>query len=379
MTWPVVSLGEVMSLDPDPHSVEFVESYRNIGILNFGRGAFKKPDIRGEATSASTLFRVRADQFIYSRLFAFEGAYTVVPKEFDGAFVSNEFPTFTLRTERIDSGYLQWVFRRPETWRALASKSVGLGDRRQRIHPTHVLSFEIPLPPLDQQQAVVERMNRTAQAVAGHLEQAKRIECEIAAAESSAFALIAANAPRLPLREIAPLTRRPVVVDPETSYTEIGVRSFFKGLFTRRSVKGEAFEWQKLFHVREGDLVFSNLMAWEQAIGLAKAEHNNSVGNHRMLTCEVDRRRATPEFLFYYFTTDEGFRKIVEASPGTMVRNKTLSTKLLPNITVPTPSLDAQVWFTDIQRKANEARLAQSEAVEQLRGLVPATLHEALG
>ena len=41
-----------------------------------------------------SLRRVKEGQFIYSRLFAFEGAYGMVTKEFDGAFVSQEYPTF---------------------------------------------------------------------------------------------------------------------------------------------------------------------------------------------------------------------------------------------------------------------------------------------
>ena len=36
------------------------------------------------------------DQFVYSKLFAWEGALAVVDSEFDGLFVSQEFPTFTI-------------------------------------------------------------------------------------------------------------------------------------------------------------------------------------------------------------------------------------------------------------------------------------------
>jgi type I restriction enzyme S subunit len=50
---------------------------------------------------------VRAKQFIYSRLFAFEGAYGVVPDEFDGLFVSNEYPTFDLDTSRVTPDFVQ--------------------------------------------------------------------------------------------------------------------------------------------------------------------------------------------------------------------------------------------------------------------------------
>ncbi len=59
-------------------------------------------------------------------------------------------------------------------------------------------------------------------------------------------------------------------IDPDETYTELGVRSFYKGTFHRRTVNGAEFTWQKLFRIHQGDLVFSNLMAWEQAIAVAQ-------------------------------------------------------------------------------------------------------------
>ena len=61
--------------------------YPNLGIYSFGRGLFAKPSISGATTSAPKLFRVRSGQFIYSRLFAFEGAFGVVPEHMDGWYV----------------------------------------------------------------------------------------------------------------------------------------------------------------------------------------------------------------------------------------------------------------------------------------------------
>ncbi len=379
MNWPKARLGEVMRLAHEAHPVEPGRTYPNLGIYSFGRGVFAKPPIDAATTSATTLYKVKAGQLIYSRLFAFEGAYTTVPEEFDGAFVSNEFPTFSVRPDRALPGYLGWLFRWPETWRLLRLKSVGLGDRRQRIHPERLLEHEAPLPPLEEQKRIVARLDAAASALAKRRAAADAVAAEMSSTLRSAFARIVADAPRARMGDIAPLVRRAVTIDAEALYSEIGVRSFYRGLFTRRTVKGEEFDWQKLFEVRSGDLVFSNLMAWEQAIGLADTLHNGSVGNHRMLTCEVDSRRASPDFLFYYFTTEEGFRQIVGASPGTMVRNKTLSTRLLPGITVPTPSLDTQHWFDQLQAKCAAARAAQRNSEFELSRLLPAMLHDAFG
>jgi hypothetical protein len=194
---------------------------------------------------------------------------------------------------------------------------------------------------------------------------------------ASAFRKLSCDAPRHPMGYVAPLVRRPVEIDPGETYTEIGVRSFYKGIFHRRTVAGSEFTWQKLYRIAAGDLVFSNLMAWEQAIALATAADNGCVGNHRMLTCEADRAKCLPMFLWYYFRTPEGLAQVVAASPGSIARNKTLSAELLPNISVPVPSLDAQEWFGALHTKARTVEVGRAEVDGTLNALIPSLLHSA--
>ncbi len=274
MTWPKVALGEVMTLDLEPHRVEAGQTYPNIGIYSFGRGTFAKADIDAASTSASTLYRVRAGQIIYSRLFAFEGAYASVPAEHDGAFVSNEFPTFTVDPDQVDPDYIAWLFRWHGTWRSLRAGAVGMGDRRQRVHPDRVLHHRIFLPSLAEQRRTIMRLDAAAAAMAARITAAGELEAELAATLAAAFDRITRDAPRSTMGEVAPLARRSITIDPEAEYAEIGVRSFYRGIFTRRVLKGEDFSWQKLFRVNKGDLVFSNLMAWEQAVALGSGPIN---------------------------------------------------------------------------------------------------------
>lgn len=195
----------------------------------------------------------------------------------------------------------------------------------------------------------------------------------------AAFDTLASSAPRQRMGDVAPLVRRPIEIEPEKTYTEIGVRSFYKGIFHRRTITGAEFTWQKLFRIVEGDLVFSNLMAWEQAIALATAVDEGCVGNHRMLTCEVDRTRCDPMFLWYYFRTPEGLAQVVAASPGSIARNKTLSAELLPNITVPLPALDAQQWFKSLHEKTIAVDVGRDGVGLELNRLIPALLHQVFG
>jgi type I restriction enzyme S subunit len=137
--WPKVRLSDCLQLTNEIVTVQRDQEYPNFGIYSFGLGLFRKRPISGLASSALTLRRVRRRQFIYSRLFAFEGAYGIVGNEFDGCFVSNEYPTFDCDETRILPQYLVAYFSMPRVWEAVAKGSKGLGVRRQRVPPDAIL------------------------------------------------------------------------------------------------------------------------------------------------------------------------------------------------------------------------------------------------
>jgi len=155
--WEEVVISDFAKLSLNPVHVNSDELYKNIGIYSFAKGLFEKGSIDGASTSAKTLYRIRAGQFIYSRLFAFEGAYALVPKEFDGYFVSNEFPTFDINSQRSSSKFLMSLFFTEADWQDLRMSGKGVGDRRLRIQPEHILKRKVWLPPR-KEQARIEKL-----------------------------------------------------------------------------------------------------------------------------------------------------------------------------------------------------------------------------
>ena len=174
--WKRKRLSDVIRFVDDSHKVEPDRAYPNLGIYSFGRGLFHKPPIDGLATSATALRRVKSGQFIYSRLFAFEGAYGRVTSEFDGAFVSHEYPTFDCEAQQVRAEFLAAYFKPAHTWKAVAAGSKGLGDRRQRVQPAQLLTHELWVPPISWQnrlaevQAEVDALNRVQAETAAELE-----------------------------------------------------------------------------------------------------------------------------------------------------------------------------------------------------------------
>lgn len=185
--WTRVMLGDLLKHSRDQVRVDPAASYPNVGIYSFGRGVFAKPDIEGAMTSASTLFRVRAGQFIYSRLFAFEGAYAYVPPQLDGYFVSNEFPVFDVDTSRVDVRWLASYLRSPDRWAELGGSSKGIGVRRQRVPVDAVLTYEVWLPPVAEQHRIVEAIQKLNDAILARAGAQQRTRTLVAAAVNEVF------------------------------------------------------------------------------------------------------------------------------------------------------------------------------------------------
>jgi type I restriction enzyme S subunit len=146
---------------------------------------------------------------------------------------------------------------------------------------------------------------------------------------------------------------------------------FHKGLLV-----GAELTWQRLFRVEKGDLLFSNIKAWEGAFAVVGENDHGRVGSHRYLTCAPVPDVAESWFLWFYLQTPEGLLQIQEASPGSADRNRTLSTKRLMAIDVPVPPIEKQRAFVRLLGRANEARQALASASSDRDQLLPVLLRQ---
>jgi type I restriction enzyme S subunit len=273
--------------------------------------------------------------------------------------------------------YLYWYFRCPATWEQLAKHSTGVGARRERLHPSRLLAEAVPLPTLPEQGRIVASLDAIATrlAEAGRLRQ--EIQDDAKALLHSVFHRLIQGAEYRPLAEVAPIVRRPVQIDLDGAYPELGVRSFGKGTFHKPLLAGADVGAKKLYHIHPGDLVLSNVFAWEGAIAVARPDDKGRVGSHRFITCVPLPDAATADFLCFYLRTGEGMEQVREASPGGAGRNRTLGLTKLERVRVPVPGIDRQREFSALQAKVAAIHQAQAANQAELDALLPAVLDKA--
>ncbi|WP_299532577.1 restriction endonuclease subunit S [uncultured Streptomyces sp.] len=137
------------------------KTYRTAGILNRGRGLFHRPTISGNETKYPRYNQLKSHQFVYSKLFGWEGSLAVVPEDFHGIHVSHEFPTFDIDPEVADVSYMTHLARWDGLHYRLKDQGSGMGSRRQRVNVSRLLATEVPLPSLPEQRRIVERLTLT--------------------------------------------------------------------------------------------------------------------------------------------------------------------------------------------------------------------------
>lgn len=367
-------LSEVAPLVRREVSIEPGADYTELGVRSFHKGTFHRRTLKGVEFTWQGLYRINQNDLIFSNIMAWEGAVAMAGAMDDGCIGNHRMLTCACNPEHANPAFLAHYFKTPEGMAKLVGASTGTVARNRTLTATALSRLEVPVPPIDLQNRLVQHLNKLT-------EKTQLISAHMDAIERDAKHLLAllfrdaiAGAPLRPMAEVAPLVRREVVINPEKSYTELGVRSFYKGAFHRRTVPGSDFSWQDLYRAQAGDLIFSNIMAWEQAIAIAQIEDDGCVGNHRMLTCEANVDLAVSGFLWYYFTTDEGFAKIYAASPGTAARNRTMTAPALMAIEVPTPPLATQQTFDRLQAEIATLKAKHTAIRQANAALLPATL-----
>lgn len=326
--------------------------YQEVTVKLWGKGVVRRGLVRGAELAGNRRFIARAGHFILSKIDARNGASGLVPPTLEGAVVTNDFPLFQVDRSIVDLRYLELLSRTPAFIDLCRRSSEGTTNR-VRLDEDKFLALKVRLPSVGEQKRVVDRVDSVArkllEADTIRTEQRRLTEQLIA----SAFDDISRGAPLKKMSLVAPIVRRPVEISFDTTYPELGIRSFFKGTFHKPSLSALELGSKRLFSILPGDLIFSNVFAWEGAVAIASPNDAGRYGSHRFITCAVDEDVANAAYLLQYFRTEEGFEKIKEASPGGAGRNRTLGIEALGEIQVPMPPVELQRKFAGLHQKAS--------------------------
>lgn len=373
--WPMVPLGEVLTKSTAQVEIAPHETFSEVTVRLWGKGVDLRRKVTGAEIKADRRFIVSPGQFIVSRIDARNGAFGLIPDVLAGAIVSNDFPVFNANAKRLAPSFLNWLSK-TSTFVDLCRRASEGTTNRVRLKENLFLQMEIPLPPISEQKKIVDWIDDVAKRVEKANYEAESAIKRLENLLMSAFYDLSEGAPRRAMKDVAPLIRRQAAIDPAADYPELGVRCFGKGTFQKPSLSGLDVGTKKLYAIEPGDLIFSNVFAWEGAIAVAKDEDKGRYGSHRFITCVPNSGVANAVFLNFYFQTPVGIEQIRDASPGGAGRNRTLGLNKLEKIMVPVPRYELQVWFDQLYEKVEMAKRMMTQAGEERNAILPSVLNQ---
>ena len=158
-----VHLSNVLNQYYVPEKIDKPELESYITLSSYGKGIKKREIKEGKTPVPFTGCRIKAGQFVSSRLHAKEGAFGLVPDELDGSVVSRDFPVFDIDIKQINPKYLLAAVSHESFYQQFLNDSFGSTTKR-RIKEDIFLEYSIILPPLDKQNEYVsflEHIERT--------------------------------------------------------------------------------------------------------------------------------------------------------------------------------------------------------------------------
>lgn len=111
------------------------------------------PRERTEAFKGA-MFAAYPGDIAFSKIDARNGAVGLIPDSIPKAVVTSEYPVFTPKADKLRAGYLHHLLRADHFKTDLQRKASGTSGRK-RVTPEGFLSLEIPVPSLDEQDALI--------------------------------------------------------------------------------------------------------------------------------------------------------------------------------------------------------------------------------
>jgi type I restriction enzyme S subunit len=382
-----------MQLEIDAVPVDSQSEFQMAGVYSFARGLFKRESLPNTQTTYKFFHRLHKDMFVISVPKGWEGALARVSENFDGMFLSPVFPTFRANPKELDIRYFEWYCRQSKIWDELRRKSRGIGARRESISADKFLSLEIPLPPLDEQRRVVERVEALAARIAKaqSLRDEASEESEFLHGSFAAKALIdVSNSPKYsignicevrggiqksparlpdanptPYLTVAHVQRNHIDISSPTRYFEVS--------------PDELPRWK----LEIGDLLIIEGNGSADQIGrvaLYRGELGICVHQNHIIRARPNKEIVSSEYLNMYMNSPLGQDEVQKRSRTTSGL-RTLSVGRIREIEIPIPPLDEQrrivAYLDSVQARLASLRELQSAAGEELDALLPSVLDRA--
>lgn len=379
--FPVVQLGQVIEHRKEFIQISDVDSYKRCRVQLHAKGIVLRDTVSGIQIKTKKQQVCRAGEFLVAEIDAKVGGFGIVPDDLDGAIVSSHYFLFEVNDSVLDRRFLDYFVRTPGFRDQVSAQG---STNYAAIRPRDVLSYQIPLPPLNEQRRIVARIEE----LAAKIEEAQTIQSQ---ASAEVYALKGAvlretferDAERFgtcPIGDVCtttsggtPSRRRPDYFDGDIPWVK-------SGELEDRPIR-RADE-----HISEAAVAESSAKVFPAGT-LLVALYGATVGRTGLLEIDAATNQAVcaifpregldPDYLWWFFQRMRP--EFISQSFGGAQPN--ISQTIIRATVVPTPPITHQrcvvTRLSELDHQLDTVRNEQSAIQAELSALLPAVLDQA--
>ena len=137
--------------------------YKRCRVQLHAQGIVLRDQITGLELKTKEQQVCRSGEFLVAEIDAKVGGYGIVPDELDGAIVSSHYFLFEVNRDRINRNFLGYFVRTFDFFDQVSARGT---TNYAAIRPSHVLHYQIPLPPVEEQQRIVAKIDQIVAKIA---------------------------------------------------------------------------------------------------------------------------------------------------------------------------------------------------------------------
>lgn len=390
--FPITPLAQVINYRKEFIEINDEETYKRCRVKLHAQGVVLRDMAIGVDIKTKKQQVCRAGEFLVAEIDAKVGGFGIVPQVLDGAIVSSHYFLFSLNERVLDRKFLDFFIRTPQFREQVSAQG---STNYAAIRPTHVLNYEIPLPPLSKQRRIVARIEELAAKIEEAIEIRKKVIVGTPALMKSISRELIGD---IPLADWKPLHKyvaeiengkspaceqRPAEID-EWGVVKVGCVSF--GSFDEGENKALplSLKPEPHYEIRAGDFLMSRANTTELvgACAIVKATRPKLLLSDKIFRFIFrDSETINHSYLNHVLKSPALRRQIEKGATGTSPSMKNISKEKVMNLLIPSHSPEEQQRIATCldknQAKIEVVKQLQAETAVELDALLPSILDKA--
>ena len=384
--WPLMSLGDVMVHRKDFIQIDDSLKYKRCRVQLHAQGIVLRDEVPGIEIKTKAQQICQSGEFLVAEIDAKVGGFGIVPPDLDGAIVSSHYFLFDVNPALLDIRFLGY-FVKTATFRDQVTAQGS--TNYAAVRPSHVLAYTMPLPPIEEQRRIVERINAIGQKIGClttlRAEAAKETESSHRSAVEEVFLELSK---RYGLSTVDRVCHSVTDGDHQTPrFSDEGIKFIFVGNASSgllhfmgcKNVTPEYFSNLKRQRVpKRGDMLYTAVGATLGVAAVVDTDEPFCFQRH-VAILKLDQSQIDSRFMWHMLRSQTVFRKAWDATTGSA--QPTVPLRAIKQLPIPVPPLNEQRKVVDRldELKGRMDRLTehQDSTRMEIEALLPSVLNRA--